>query len=478
MPENVTTVALREKVSSFKRTKIIATVGPSTASYTKILELMKAGVNGFRLNFSHGTHEEHAEYIGWVRDASREYGKPVAIIQDLQGPKIRLGDFDDIINVQTGQEIRLGYNADYQRSGVIPVQYDLSQRVKRGETMFMFDGRIRATVSTVKDGLVYARIENDGILLKRKGINLPDTDFSGEALTKKDLEDIAFGVNQDIDYVAISFVQTEDDVHELRRRLKGLGSDARIITKLETRTASQRLEPIVLASDMVMVARGDLAYEVGPEAVPLIQREVIALCQKHAKQSVVATQMLISMVDETAPTRAEVSDVSTAVLLGADAVMLSDETTIGKHPIEAVKAMKRIARYNETHQHSFVPHDTEGTSTQHAICASVVSLANQLQASAIVAETKSGATAYQIASHHPSRPIIAVTSSPRVAQQLALTRGVKSFVRKDSKTQTSKLTAWLRLNKVLDKGDIIVSASGQYPGVVGTTDTIKVRVLE
>lgn len=373
----------------------------------------------------------------------------------------------------------LSYGSDYERTGIVPLQYDLSKKVKRGERMYIYDGRIRTTVNSVRKGIVSVTVENSGHITQRKGINLPDTDFSGATLTKKDLEDIAYGAAQDIDYVALSFVQTEDDLEDLRRRLRNLGSSAKIICKLETRVASERLEAIVKASDVVMVARGDLAYEVGPEAVPLIQRQTIALCHKHAKQSIVATQMLISMVDQPEPSRAEVSDVSTAVILGADAVMLSDETTIGKYPIESVEVMKRIIRYNETNKPLHRVHAPDGgPGRQVAICSAVVALAEQIRATAIVAETKSGATAYQISSHQPSQPIIAVTSSLRVAQQLALTRGVMSFVRADSRLQSSKLTGWLRTNKVLSKGDIIVSASGQYPGVVGTTDTIKVRILD
>ncbi|MEM6997528.1 MAG: pyruvate kinase [Patescibacteria group bacterium] len=462
-----------------KRTRIVATVGPATHSYERIYELISSGVNGIRLNFSHGDHQEKAEVIKWVRKASEEYGKPVAIIQDLQGPKIRLGEIDGELDLKKGQELRLSKDADYERTAIVPIQYDISERVKRGHRLFMYDGRICSTVTSVKDGVVSVSIENDGQIMSRKGINLPDTDFSGATLTDKDLEDLGFGATQDIDYVALSFVQTEDDLHDLRRRLKNLGSEARVICKLETRVAAERLESIVKASDAVMIARGDLAYEVGPEAVPLIQREAISLCHKHAKQSIVATQMLIGMVDSPEPTRAEVSDVSTAVILGADAVMLSDETTIGTYPIETVKVMKRIVRYNEVNKPLNRIHPPEGgPAKQTAICAAIVSLADQVNATAIVAETKSGATAYHISSHQPHQPVIAVTSSLRVAQQLSLTRGVMSFVRRDSKTQTQKLTAWLRTNNVLDKGDVIVSVSGQYPGVVGATDTIKVRILE
>lgn len=467
------------KPANFKRTKIIATIGPVSMNYETISKLLKAGVNGFRLNFSHGTHQEKAEQIGWIRKASKEFGKPVAIIQDLQGPKIRLGDFEGAIPIKTGQEIRLGYKADYDRTGVLPVQYDISKRINRGERLYLFDGRIKGIVTSVQQGVVFVRAENSGVLIARKGINLPDTDFEGQVITKKDLKDMAFGATQDIDYVALSFVQTEDDIQDVRKKLRNLGSSARIISKLETRAASERLEAIVEASDIVMIARGDLAYEVGPEAVPLIQRSCIELCKKHSKQSIVATQMLISMVDEPEPSRAEVSDVSTAVLLGADCIMLSDETTVGKYPVEAVATMKRIARYNETHHPlHYQPGVEDKPGRQVAICKAIVGLAEQVRATAIVAETKSGATAYQISSHRPGMAVIAVTSSEQVANQLALTRGVKSFVRRDGKMQARKLTQWLKDSKVLKKGDVIVSASGKYPGVVGTTDTIKVRILD
>src|SRR5688500_12376426 len=193
-------------VTKFKRTNIIATVGSSSDSYEKILELIKAGANGLRLNFSHGTYAERERQIKWIRKASKEYGKPVAIIQDLQGPKIRLGDFDGIINVQTGQSLSFKYKADYEKSGVIPIQYDLSKKVKRGERLYIYDGKVRTTVTSVKDGVVHVRAENDGILIKRKGINLPDTDFGGDIITSKDKQDVVFGSTRDLDYVALSFV--------------------------------------------------------------------------------------------------------------------------------------------------------------------------------------------------------------------------------------------------------------------------------
>lgn len=470
-------------VSKFKRTKIIATVGPATDSYEKVLELIKAGANGLRLNFSHGDHAEHAQRIKWIRKASQEYGKPVAIIQDLQGPKIRLGDFDGIINVQSGQSLAFKYQADYERSGLIPTQFDLSKKVKRGERLYLYDGKVRTTVTSVKDGVVHAQAENNGILIKRKGMNLPDTDFEGDVITGKDKKDLAFASTQDIDMVAQSFVQTAEDVRNLRKIMRGLNMNAKIIAKFETAAAVENIEEIVQETDLIMVARGDLAVEVIPESVPVVQRLLIGLGMRYAKPTIVATQMLFSMTEMPEPTRAEVSDVATAVLLGADCVMLSDETASGQYPIESVSMMKRIILYTQENAPLRVefehPHaEADPASRQNAICNAVIRLGHEVNAKAIVAETKSGATALQISARRPHRPIVAVTSDRTVANQLSICFGIKSYVRPDSKMAATKLTNWLRQSDVLKKGDMIVTASGQYPGVVGTTDTIKVRVLE
>jgi len=466
-------------LQEFKRTKILATVGPATNSYEAIYSLIEAGANGIRLNFSHGSYEEREQQIKWIRKASKELGKPVAIVQDLQGPKIRLGDFDGVITVQTGQSLTFAYNADYVTTNHIPTQYDLSKKVKRGERLYLYDGRVRTTVTSVHNGVVHVRAENDGILIKRKGINLPDTDFAGDIITKKDKEDIAFGSAQDIDYVALSFVQTANDIKALRRRLRGLGSSAKIIAKIETKAAVENIEEIVKEADAVMIARGDLAIETPAESVPIVQRKIIGLGLQYVKPTIVATQMLGSMTEMPEPTRAEVSDVATAVIVGADCVMLSDETANGKYPIEAVRAMKRVVRYTESNAplKAVFTHESDG-SRQAAISNSIIQLAENIRAKAIVAETKSGHTALQIAACRPSIPLIAVTDDTRTAQQLALVYSVKSYVRPADRMAATKLTDWLRQAKVLHKGDIVVTASGQQPGVVGTTDTIKVRMLE
>lgn len=476
---SVTKQAPKVSLDQFKRTKIIATVGPSSNDYETIYEMLVAGANGIRLNFSHGTEDERKQQVEWIRRASKSYGKPAAIIQDLQGPKIRLGEFDGIINVRAGQSLQFRYKADYGRSGIIPTQYDLSKKVKRGERLFLVDGKIRTKVTSVADGVVHVRAESDGILLKRKGINLPDTDFEGDILTKKDKTDIIFGAELEVDYVALSFVQTGEDVAALRRRLHNLGSKARLIAKIETKAAIQNIEEIFEEADAVMIARGDLAIETLPESVPVDQRNIIGLGLKYKKPTIVATQMLASMTEALEPTRAEVSDVATAVIVGADCVMLSDETASGRYPVESVKVMKRVIKYTQANSNVTAQFETgEEHTRQSAISGAIISLAKEIHADAIVAETKSGATAKQIASYRPVIPIIAVTSDEVITRQLAIVYGTKSYTRPVDRLAATKMTNWLKTKKVLSSGDIVVTASGRYPGVIGTTDTIKVRVLE
>lgn len=466
----------------FKRTKILATLGPACDSPEKIDELIRSGVNGFRLNCSHGDNEERDRQIHMIR---ARVGKPVAILQDLQGPKIRLGKLLNDIDVKEGDVLTLEYDIEHDGSLRLPVQYNLAEKVKPGEPLYLFDGKVRTTVADViNDKAITVRVENNGTLMSRKGINLPETDFGGDILTPKDLEDIEFGATRDIDYVALSFVQSDEDIHNLRQILLSHGSSAEIIAKVETKAAikDEVLERIVKASDGVMVARGDLAVEAGTEIVPIIQRKIVALCRKYGKLSIVATQMLASMVDSPEPTRAEVSDVATAVILGVDSVMLSEETAMGHYPIEAVKAMKKVILYTQEHVAVAPLVDIlQGKkSPRDAISAAAVSLADQVGASAIIAETKSGGTAAQIAAHRPNLPIISVTSEPRAAQQLALSYANKSFIRPDGERAGLEMAKELKETGFFEgEGSVrVVIVSGRQPGVIGATDTIRVRVLE
>jgi pyruvate kinase len=468
----------------FKRTKILATLGPPTNNYDSIEALALAGVNGFRLNFSHGSYEERDQQIEWIRTASRKLGKPVAILQDLQGPKIRLGVLQENMTVAKGDELTLDYAAEHDGT-TIPVQYNLAEKVHVGEPLYIFDGKIRTTViAKVSDTAITVRVENPGTLMSRKGINLPDTDFGGDILTSKDLKDVEYGSDKDIDYVALSFVQSPDDINNLRQILVGLGSTAQIVAKIETKAAVKDdvLEEIIKVSDGVMVARGDLAVEAGAEIVPIVQRRIVALCRKYGKLSIVATQMMASMVDEPEPTRAEVSDVANAVIQGADTVMLSDETANGHYPLETVAAMKRVILYTQEHATVRPMEDVLRIKNlqQDAISTAAVSLAEQLGVDAIVAETKSGATAANIAAHRPSMPIISVTSEPRAAQQLALSYANKSFVRPDGDRAGLELAKELKADGYFGDQETVTIAivSGRQPGLVGATDTIRVRVLE
>jgi pyruvate kinase len=469
----------------FKRTKILATLGPQTNNYESIESLVRAGVNGFRFNFSHGTNDERDAQIKWVRRASQAIGKPVAILQDLQGPKIRLGNLNENIDVKKGDELILD-SAAAHNGNVIPIQYNLATKVKAGEPIYIFDGKIKTTVIEVSsDTAIKIRIENNGTLMSRKGINLPDTDFGGDILTQKDIADIHFGAEKDIDFVALSFVQSAEDIINVRKILEERGSTARIIAKVETKAAiiDETLEAIVKASDGVMVARGDLAVEAGAEVVPIVQRRIIALCRRYGKLSIVATQMMATMVDNPEPTRAEVSDVASAVILGADTVMLSDETANGSFPVETVQAMKKVILYTQEHVPVTPMHEmsvAEDKTRQNAISESAVALAEQLYAVAIVAETKSGATAANIASHRPNLPIVSVTSSARAAQQLALSYANKSFVRPDGDKAGLELAKELKASGFFnDENELtVVIVSGRQPGEIGGTDTIRVRVLK
>ncbi|HUC89674.1 MAG TPA: pyruvate kinase [Patescibacteria group bacterium] len=474
-----TSRAPKVSIKSFKRTKIIATIGPSTDSYEKIYGLIAAGANCLRLNFSHGTFEERDRQIPWIRQASAELNKPVAIIQDLQGPKIRLGDFEGEITVKAGENLSFEYLSKPE-SGHVPIQYALSKKVKAGERLFLCDGRIKTEITDVRDGVVYATAQNAGVLLKRKGMNLPDTDFGGDVLTEKDIKDIHYGAKQDFDYIATSFVQSAQDIRNLRKILQDVKHPAvnHIIAKVETKAAVDSIEEIVKAADAIMVARGDLAVETPAETVPITQRLIVSYGQQYGKPTIVATQMLLSMMEMLEPTRAEASDVATAVFIGADCVMLSDETAMGKHPLNVVRTMKRILMQAEKYpQFKSVYQIKHESNIANAIASSILTMAEDIKASAIVAETKSGAAALRIAARRPAAALLAVTSEARTAQQLALVYGVQSFVRPDDAQAALKLTDSLQEDGQLKAGDAVVTVSGSQPGVSGTTDTIRIRIL-
>ena len=469
----------------FKRTKILATIGPATNSAEMIEKVIMAGVNGCRLNCSHGSNEERDQQIKWIREAAEKKGRSVAILQDLQGPKIRLGALkDNHLDLKNGDEVLLE-SKDIEHSGdlTLPVQYNLAEKCKVGEPIFMFDGKIRAEIVEItSDTAIKVKILNDGFVMSNKGLNLPDTDFGGDILTEKDLADIEYGANCDYDYVALSFVHTAEDILRLKQLLLSHGSTAKVVAKIETKQAvssEENLEEIVKASDGIMVARGDMAVEAGAEVVPIVQRRLIALCRKHAKLCIVATQMMASMVDSPEPTRAEVSDVATAVVQGADAVMLSDETANGSYPLETVQEMKKVILFTQNHSRvaSIIRNTDE---TYAAISAAVARLAEDITADVIVCQTASGVTAMTMASERPNLPIVSVTANSRVANQLALIYANSAFVRPYSSDFGYDLAVELKKAGYLqtkegkkDLTAVIVSGDRDKVG----TDTIKIRTI-
>lgn len=472
----------------FKRTKILATIGPAVFSEEKIYDLIMAGVNGCRLNFSHGSYEERDQQIKWVRDAAAKKGRSVALLQDLQGPKIRLGEIkDNHFDIKAGDELILDSELkEHDGSNILPVQYNLASRMKVGEPLYMFDGKIKTEViEIVSKTAIKVKALNDGFVMTHKGLNLPETDFGGDIITEKDMADIEYGASRDFDYVAMSFIHSADDINNLRQILLSHGSTAQIIAKIETKQAvatDENLEEIVKATDGIMIARGDMAVEAGNEVVPIVQRKLIQLCRKHSKLCIVATQMMGSMVDNPEPSRAEVSDVANAVIQGADAVMLSDETANGKYPVEAVKQMKKVILYTQNNTRVMpIESDPVGSlgENYNAVAHAAARLAEKIEADVIVCQTASGATADAIAAERPNVPIITVTSNPRVAGQLALTYANSAFVRPYSPTYGLDLAQELKASGYLqtDKKELtIVIVSGQ-PNTQGGTDTIQIRKI-
>ena len=471
----------------FKRTKILATIGPSTNSAEKIEEVIMAGVNGCRLNCSHGSNEERDQQIKWIRMAAEKKGRSVAILQDLQGPKIRLGEIkDNHLDLKKGDELVLEAKEGFEHDGgmTVPVQYNLAEKVKVGEPLSMFDGKIKSVITEiVSDTAIRVEIQNDGFIMSKKGLNLPDTDFGGDILTPKDIADIEYGANCDYDYVSLSFVQSAADIERLKQMLLSLGSTAKVIAKIETKKAIQsdeHLEEIVKASDGIMVARGDMAVEAGAEVVPIVQRKLIAMCRAHAKLCIVATQMLSSMVDSPEPTRAEVSDVATAVVQGADVVMLSDETANGNYPVETVAEMKKVILYTQNHSRiASISREPEGEKAVYdAISDAAARLAERIDADVIICQTASGATAFAMAAQRPNLPIVSVTSNQRVANQLALIYANSAFVRQYSDEFGYKLAEELKEKEYLKTKEgekdllaVIVSGDKNKFG----SDTIRVR---
>jgi len=469
--------------ASRRRTKIVATIGPATSSPDVLRNLIEAGATTLRLNFSHGTHEDHQRSVRLIRQTSFELNQPVGILQDLQGPKIRLGRFaDGSIVLKKGDRFILTSNQMTGTQEMSSVTYEpLAEEVPEGAAILLDDGRVEMRVEEIKrsTGELHCQVIVGGVLSNNKGVNFPGVYLSIKALTDKDRKDLTFGLDQGVDWVALSFVRNPQDVLEIKELISAAGKQVPVIVKIEKHEAIQEMEAILSISDGVMIARGDLGVELPAEDVPILQKRLITTANRMGIPVITATQMLDSMVHSPRPTRAEVSDVANAILDGTDAVMLSNETAVGKFPIEAVKTMAQIALRTEQEPYLRTIEDT-GRSIPNAISQAVGHIAGQLDAAAIMTLTKTGATARNVSKFRPQKPILAVTPHVDVARQLQLVWGVKPLLVLDlpSTGQTFQAAVNVAQEKnLLKEGDLVVMTAGTLQGISGSTDLIKVEVV-
>ncbi len=468
-----------------RRTKIVATLGPASSDADTIKRLIKAGVNVFRLNFSHGSQDVHRANVELIRAESKNAGRPVGILQDLQGPKIRIGTFaDGEITLEVGASFRLTCDdddpGDIDRVGV--TYKNLCRDVKDGDTLLLDDGRLRLQVTSVQGATIHTRVVIGGVLSNNKGINIPGADLSIPALTDKDVADLTYGAELDVDWVAMSFVRSRDDLLLARHYLARAGSQAKLMAKIEKPSAVDRFDEILKEVDGVMVARGDLGVEMPPEKVPLIQKRLIRASLDAGKPVITATQMLESMVHSPTPTRAEASDVANAIYDGTDAVMLSAETAVGEYPVEAVAMMDRIAHSVESdpgyirgmREHYPTPENTTADAVSLGACEMAYTLGAQL----IVTFTSSGTTALRVSRNRPPVPILAVTPNQRAFRQLAVAWGVVPFLSDDihsTDEMVAVATETIRDVGLCEEGGRFVITAGVPFGMRGTTNLIRVE---
>lgn len=472
----------------FRRTKIVATIGPASEKKDQLNDLMGAGVNVFRLNFSHGEADQKKRIINHIRELSIKRGRAVAILGDLQGPKIRTGLMKDGgIELIADSEVVITTRDVLGEGALIPTTYmELPQDVVPGNRILLDDGLMALEVLSVQGADVTCRVIDGGLLKDRKGINLPGVKVSAPALTAKDLEDLQFCIDQELDYVALSFVRHASDVMALKTIIRSKKSDLRIIAKIEKPEAVENFTGILEHADGIMVARGDLGVEISSEQVPLIQKKIIRDCNIAGKPVITATQMLESMVRNPRPTRAETSDVANAILDGSDAVMLSGETASGNYPIEAVSVMVRVANDVEADPQirarylCAIGEGRQAVNLTETIGRAACRVAEEIKASAILAFTQSGGTAALVAKFHPSMPIIAVTPSRLVRRRLALYGGVHALrvdIEGDTEAQIERVNTAVINSGMLNKGDMVVLTMGSPLSYSGTTNLLKVHCL-
>jgi pyruvate kinase len=470
------------------RTKIVATVGPGCANPETLRQMILAGANTFRLNFSHGDHDVHQRSIRLIRQVENELNQPIGILQDLQGPKIRLGKFPcGSIELQEGDRYILTSREVECNQQIGCISYEsLAEEVPINSRILLDDGRVEMVVKEIdlekKD--LHCQVVVGGVLSSNKGVNFPNVYLSVKALTDKDKKDLMFGLDQRVDWVALSFVRNPQDVLEIKDLISSAGKSTPVIAKIEKHEAIEQMEEILSLCDGVMVARGDLGVELPAEDVPILQKRLIRTANRLGIPIITATQMLDSMVNSQSPTRAEVSDVANAILDGTDAVMLSNETAVGKYPVQAVATMAKIARRIEEEREKIVaPYsdnfDNENIST--AIAGAVSQIAKKLNASAIMTLTKTGATARNVSKFRPRTPIFAITPHVSVSRQLQLVWGVKPLLLLDLPGLRQVFQAAINVARekgLLFDGNLVVMTAGTLQGVAGSTDLIKVEIVK
>lgn len=464
-----------------RRTKIVCTLGPAVASKEGILELVRAGMNVARLNFSHGDHSDHEQNYRWVREATDETGHAVGILADLQGPKIRLGRFVDGATVwETGETVRITVDDVPGTHDRVSTTYkNLAKDAKPGDRLLVDDGKVGLVCKGVEGNDVICEVIEGGPVSNNKGVSLPGMDVSVPALSEKDKDDLRFALNLGVDFIALSFVRSPADVELVHEIMDEVGRRVPVIAKLEKPEAVEALESIVLAFDAIMVARGDLGVEVPLEEVPLVQKRAIQIARENAKPVIVATQMLDSMIENSRPTRAEASDVANAVLDGCDAVMLSGETSVGVNPHNVVRTMARIVRRAET-DGSCPPLQHLPRTKRGVISYSARDIAERLNARALVAFTSSGDTARRVARLHSPLPLLVFTPDPAVRSQLALTWGAETFLCpsvNSTDEMMHQVDSALLAMDAYEADDMMVVVAGTPPGVSGNTNMIHVHLL-
>ena len=475
---------------SQKKTKIVATVGPACEQPEKLLALAIAGVNVFRLNFSHGTHENKKEIIERIRQINKSQPINIAILGDLQGPKLRVGEIEGgKIALIEGKDMIFTTEKMVGTTAKVYVSYpNLSKDVKVGERIFLDDGKMEVVVKEVLNATeVLVNITVGGMLSPKKGVNLPDSELTMPSMTEKDYEDLEFIIENDLDWVALSFVRKTADILELKKKIAEKQSKIKVIAKIEMPEALKNIRDIIVESDAIMVARGDLGVEVPVEQVPIIQKELIRKCMHRAKPVIVATQMMESMMDRTKPNRSEVSDVANAVLEGADAVMLSGETAMGEYPEQVVQTMSKIileaerSLYDYNRDDILSPQPHSPSFLSDAICYSACKLANDTNASALIGMTQSGYTAFMLSSYRPKAPLYIFSKEKTLIAQLSLSWGVRAFYYAEEESLDDIMFDQINILKergFLKSGDVVINTGSTPVNLHLPTNVVKVTTIE